>query len=757
MMSTVTVSNSGSSGVKRKSASISHKNTKKSKLAKPDKVKDSENEEKSEKSRSKSNSEKKSKVKSALVKKLYNSKIQKVQKIQKVSEFDSSVETSLGVEKKKTEENFDKNSSLETKNQDGLHPERVKAILQNGQSSREAHAKQKQIAQERKAAKPLADDLVRTKKIWERLRRKSHVPREERKQLVKELFDILTGRVKDFVLKHDSVRVVQTAIKYANPEQKRIIAKELAGSYRQLAESKYAKFLIGKLLVQGDDEIRDIIIPEFFGHVRRLIKHPEASWILDDIYRGAATKSQKAQILRECYGVEFALFQDKELNDVTSVLSEILSHDPGKRETIMNSLMELINQLIQKKMTGFTLLHDAMLQYFLNTKIGTNEATDFLGLLKGEEEDDLLKNLAFTKSGSRLVCLALAHENAKGRKLIMRAFKDTLQMMASDDYGHVIILVAYEVIDDTVFTSKSIFPEILSKDADKQVENAVLSANNLNARTTLLYLFEGRSKALFPISLSSDIKILEEIEDARKLTSKKDSKIRRAELAKELSPYLLKVIEVAASRLIQTSFGCQFVTTVLLEAQGDKSAALHAVAKTAAGNPTSTYLDKIINAPDGSTCDDTSSLTHISSSSYGGKMLRSLLAGGRFNHETKSIMPVVPALDFSNILYPYIRENILQWAIGPASFVILALVESESFSKKQEVLELLKSEKTLLEKASEELRTDEVIQNKILDTVVATSSESKCKNLAKKKSQTGKKSQAGNRGSKLLLNMLKTL
>lgn len=118
--------------------------------------------------------------------------------------------------------------------------------------------------QERKAAKPLADQLARTKKIWERLRRKSHVPKEERNVLVTELFEIITGKVKEFVLKHDSVRVVQTAIKYANPEQKRMIAKELAGTYRQLAESRYAKFLIGKLLIHNDDEIRDIIVPEFF-------------------------------------------------------------------------------------------------------------------------------------------------------------------------------------------------------------------------------------------------------------------------------------------------------------------------------------------------------------------------------------------------------------------------------------------------------------------------------------------------------------
>ncbi|KAI9870944.1 MAG: pumilio domain member 6, partial [Pleopsidium flavum] len=134
----------------------------------------------------------------------------------------------------------------------------------NSTSSKEAHAKQKVLAQERKASKPNADFVARTKKIWERLRRKSHVPLAERKELVTELFDIITGRVKDFVFKHDSVRVIQTALKYANLDQRKMIARELKGEYRGLAESRYAKFLIGKMLVHGDAEIRDMIVPEFY-------------------------------------------------------------------------------------------------------------------------------------------------------------------------------------------------------------------------------------------------------------------------------------------------------------------------------------------------------------------------------------------------------------------------------------------------------------------------------------------------------------
>lgn len=606
------------------------------------------------------------------------------------------------------------------------------------------------MAQERKAAKPLADSLHRTKKIWERLRRKSHVPVDERKQLVAELFNIITGSIKDFVLKHDAVRVIQTAIKYANPEQKRLIAKELKGTYRQLAESRYAKFLIGKLLIQGDNEIRDIIVPEFFGHVRRLIKHAEASWILDDIYRGVATRQQKAIILREWYGAEFSLFQKLATDQASSDLSTILSADSSKRAPIMRSLHELINHLIQKKMTGFTLLHDAMLQYFLNVKPGTEEITDFLELLKEDEEGDLLKNLAFTRSGSRVVCLALAYGTAKDRKHIIRAYKDTLQLMAADTNGHIVILAAYEVIDDTVLTSKSIFPELLSKDADKQTENIVYSANDLNARTTLLYLFQGRSKALFPPSLSSDLEILAEIDSIRRTTSKKDPEVRRTELAKALSPYLLRAIAASAANLVATSFGCQFVTEVLFNSDGDKSAALNAVASTAAGDQSFVQPPDVEEGKCITTTDGVQPKYSLASNPYGGRMFKALIAGGKFDQKTKMVLPVVPALNFADVLYPNIQDYIVEWATGSNSFVVLQLLETSTFSNKEEVLQVLKNNKKALERAA----TEETVEQKARREISEKEKDTKTGNTDKKLKSLSKEREVGNKGAALLLKML---
>ncbi|KAI7780837.1 arm repeat-containing protein [Diaporthe eres] len=604
----------------------------------------------------------------------------------------------------------------------------------SGETSRESHIKQKQLARERKAARPLADELQRAKKIWERLRRKSHVPKEERQQLVDELFEIITGRVKDFVLKHDAVRAVQTALKYAKTEQRKTITQELQGTYAQLAESRYAKFLIGKMLVQNDPEIRDMIIPEFYGKVRKLINHPEAGWILDDIYRGVATKEQKAIILREWYGPEFSLFRKESDKTETAELTQILEENPEKRGPIIKHLLGMIDQLVQKKMNGFTMLHDAMLQCFLNLKAGSEEQTEFAQKIKDDESGDLLKNMAFTKSGSRLACLLLAHGNAKDRKQYLRLYKDTYEAMAGDQFGHRIILTAYDVVDDTVLTSKTIFPEVLGKNEEKH--NVIFGANDLNARITLLYPFEGTSRALFPLSHQGDLDILNEIHEVRQSTSKKDAEVRRKELVTAMSPALLEAIATSAKDLVSTTFGSQFVADVLLGAVGDKTSALQAVAEAAAGNPSASEDTEEIYA---------SAYPHPAQTAWAERMYKTLIQGGRFDKATKSIKLVEPPLDFANILYPVIKDHIVAWSTGRSSFVIVALLESESFSQKEKIRKVLKKNRAELEKAA----TTPVIKPDGGDDAEKQGAGKQ------KKSRQGKKPPAaGNSGSRILLEKL---
>jgi pumilio family protein 6 len=565
-------------------------------------------------------------------------------------------------------------------------------------SSAEAHAKQRALAKERKAAKPNSDIIGRSKKIWERLRRKSHVPKEERKELVNELFTIINGRVRDFVFKHDSVRVIQCALKYANMEQRKNIMKELQGDLRSLAESRYGKFLVAKMVVEGDQETRDMIVPEFYGHVRRLINHPEASWIVDDIYRQVASREQKNAMLREWYGAEFALFHRKPDakdplaagTEETAELAKILEANPEKRRPILQYLHQLINSLIQKKMTGFTMLHDAMLQYFLALPAGSEEQRGFLDEMLGDIDaesegggGDLYKNLAFTKNGSRLVCLALAHGTAKDRKILLRVFsKDTVDMMAFDTNAKNVLVAGLEVPDDTTMTTKVIYRELLGEkieDKEERLNKVESVVNDLNARLPILFPIAGPAKWL--ITKDSDKALMEEVIEVRKTSSKKAPELRRKGLIDYMSKPLLELISERTESLAQSTTGCQFISEALLECSGDKEAAKSAVAALAAGDPTSEE--------------------HIANQAAFGRMLKTLVLGGSFDPATKSVKLAEPQLGFAATLWPIIKDNVLSWACSNSSFVVVALTESEDVSAdvRKEVMAALKKGKKQLQAA----------------------------------------------------------
>ncbi|KAI9713992.1 MAG: pumilio domain member 6 [Bogoriella megaspora] len=578
----------------------------------------------------------------------------------------------------------------------------VPQISSDGKSSKEVHAKQKQLAKERKLAKPNADITQRAKKLWERLRRKSHVPKDERKNLVSELFDIITGRVKDFVFKHDSVRVIECALKYANMEQRKIITKELLGEYKNLAESRYAKFLIGKLLVEGDNEIRDLIIPEFYGHVRRLINHPEASWIVDDIYRQKATNAQKSILLCEWYGAEFAI-ANKALTSTssspppTSDLPTILSSSPEKRKPILTYLFTFINTLVQKRTTGFTMLHDAMLQYYLCIPHNSTspEHTAFLDLLRPESSStnndsapstdgstDLLLNLAFTPSGSHLLTLLLSHTPARDRKLLLRAYKSHIPLLASDPHAHIVLLAALSVVDDTKALSKTILPELLgtkletapnSKDDEvpESVTQAVVTlVNDINARSLVLLPLAGGTPQKSFLSPKVQRVLEDEVFEKRKESSKKDPVVRAKELAEYMLPVLLKTIERHARELTGTGFGAQFISAVLLSPHG-------------ALEPRVRAAKAVAELVDGNVRDE----QHVfhDGKPWAGRCLKGLVTGGLFDAESKVVRKCEgwEEVRFPRLVWEKLKsggdveENLVRWATGGSSFVVVNLLDVE--------------------------------------------------------------------------------
>jgi len=474
--------------------------------------------------------------------------------------------------------------------------------------------------------------------------------------------------------------------------------------------------------------------------VRRLIRHPEASWIMDDIYRGLATPQQRARLLREWYGGEFAVTgMHDEKEGVTSDLATIFKESPGKRGPVMGYLKEMTNQLVQKKTTGFTMLHDALLQYFLNTAVGSPEHTEFLEMLRDDEEGDLFKNLAFTKSGSRVVCLALAHGSSKDRRNILKHYKTHIKLMAADVYAHMVLLTAFEVVDDTVMTAKAIVPELLGKDLDAEAREQELRAlvSQINGRIPLLLLMAKEGESPKWLLDAPHYEILHEVREVRKTTSKKEPETRRVELNKAIAQPLLDFVATQSETLVQTSYGCQFISEVLIGGIGEKEKALEAMASLASHKDAA----ELLTTP------------------HAGRLFKTLVQGGRFNPATKTVEASDPPLGFAELLYTKLKTEpttgLLEWACGPNSWTILAMMENEAFGHKNDLIAYLTMHEEHLSAPEEDKAAN--AGTKVLRKRIGVDAEEERGGAVKpaKKNQKGKeKAMKGKAGDEQLKNVL---
>ena len=103
--------------------------------------------------------------------------------------------------------------------------------------------------------------------------------------------------------------MIQTCVKYGSPEQRLQIATELKGAYVDIAKSRYGKHIVKRLL-QYCPSVRKSIVSEFRGQVGKLIRHVDASSVLEEIYSEYANGRERNALLLEFYGPEFVLFKN---------------------------------------------------------------------------------------------------------------------------------------------------------------------------------------------------------------------------------------------------------------------------------------------------------------------------------------------------------------------------------------------------------------------------------------------------------------
>lgn len=72
---------------------------------------------------------------------------------------------------------------------------------------------------------------------------------------------------------HDTVRVIECLIQYGNENHRNAVFSELKDEIVEMSKSKYARFILKKMLTYGSKEQKSLITKSFTGKVTKLIKH----------------------------------------------------------------------------------------------------------------------------------------------------------------------------------------------------------------------------------------------------------------------------------------------------------------------------------------------------------------------------------------------------------------------------------------------------------------------------------------------------
>uniref|UniRef100_A0AAY4DGE8 PUM-HD domain-containing protein n=1 Tax=Denticeps clupeoides TaxID=299321 RepID=A0AAY4DGE8_9TELE len=519
-----------------------------------------------------------------------------------------------------------KKRKLSSSKQDGVNVLLTPIVLSAGSEAKkpkwaDLKEKKKILKQNRQQneMKEIYSIVANSKKVWESLRRKD-CNKEKRAELMKELHKMLRGKVKSIAFAHDSTRVLQCFIQFANEKQRQDVLEELKDHLVELSKSKYGRNIVKKFLMYGNKQQVAAVMVAFKGKVRQMLRHSSASSIVEYAYNNKAILAQRLMLTEELYGNTFQVFKSA----VCPTLDKVLESNPEK----LSNIMEEIKQ---------TLVPMEMIE-------SIREAVVYM---------------AHTHDGARVAMYCLWHGTPKDRKVIVKTLKTYVDKFAMGEFAHLVLLAAFDCIDDTKLVKQAILSELIASLSD------IIS--NKHGRKVLLYLLRPRD----PGHLLPEIIHLLEQGDGN-AHSKKDVNIRRQELLEAVSPPLLKhLCESACSMVIDKSL-CGVVSCILRDAVGDLRPAMEVVAGMAAEEFVPGGID---------------SQLHIVEHPAGHLVLKWLIDQDRHLQETSR------EECFSQVLLEKVGlEKLKTWtSVNRGAIVLCCLLQSANEGVAAEVREALKS------------------------------------------------------------------
>ncbi|KAM4635244.1 pumilio homolog 3 isoform 2-T2 [Polymixia lowei] len=402
--------------------------------------------------------------------------------------------------------------------------------------------------------KDVYEIICRSKHIWGTLRRKD-CTKEKKGQLMKELHEIIRGKIKEMSYAHDSVRVLQSFIHFGSHEQRREVFDVLKDDMVALSKSKYGRNLVKKLLMFGNKELVAAVMQTFKGQVRQLLRHAAASAIIEYAYNDKAVLAQRHMLTEELYGNTFIICK----SPVCPTIEKVLEANPDKLNSIIDEMKNILTPLAQKEQViRHSLVHKVFLDFFLH-------APDKQKKEMVESIRESVVYMAHTHDGARVAMNCLWHGAPKDRKVMIKTMKTYMVKFATGEFGHLVLLAMFDCVDDTKLIKQAVLSEILSS-LDEVMKNKY-------GKKVVLYLLSPRDPAHVVPEI---MKVLQQGDDNP--YSKKDPAIRRKELLEVVSTPLLEYLRDNAAVMVMDKAFSVTVSDILMSASGDLGPAMTAVA-----------------------------------------------------------------------------------------------------------------------------------------------------------------------------------
>eukprot|EP00123_Amoebidium_parasiticum_P016797 comp23587_c0_seq1/m.40007 comp23587_c0_seq1/g.40007 ORF comp23587_c0_seq1/g.40007 comp23587_c0_seq1/m.40007 type:complete len:660 (-) comp23587_c0_seq1:242-2221(-) len=417
----------------------------------------------------------------------------------------------------------------------------------------------KETKKERKMQKPHGEVVATGNRLWNVIRERS-TPADKRKESIKELMELVRGRMHDIIMRHDAVRFIQCCVQYGNVDQRTEIFNELKGHIMELMKHTYSKFLVKKMLDYGTKEQREHIMTVMHGQVVKLLKHREAAVVVEAAYNDWATAAQRHALMQEFYGPEFKTFKDKE----HGTLAALIAAHPDKKEGYISNLAQNLQGSVNKGTLAHSIIHALLAEFFAHAD--DTQKQDMVALIA-----EHIASILHTRDGMKVAQHCIWVADAKGRKGIIKGFKGLVAKICKEEHGHNVLLSLFDVTDDTVLVRKSIINEIIS--------NILEISTDKYGRLVLLYLLVPRSKTYFNPQVVAHLAVGD-----GNPNSKKPMDVRQGELRDGISKALLEHCTENAASMARDGPQSQLMEETLLHATGDKSAAMGALLKEAEGS-----------------------------------------------------------------------------------------------------------------------------------------------------------------------------